>query len=144
MCWFIYYREMWYLLPCSGKQSWNCSETLWTATRLSLIRRVKQTQRLSVCCYGPRRSLLLFPALFRHLKGRELRATCWDWSWRLLKGGWAFPRSSWTRRTAWPHTGNCEQDRCVRLTAFWKVKAGLGWNGKRRDRFLCFGFLFCF
>lgn len=70
--------------------------------------------------YGPMISLLLFlflfPALFRHLKDMELRATCWDWSWRPLKEEWAFPRSSWTQHTAWPHTGNSEQDRCVRLT----------------------------
>lgn len=40
-------------------------------------------------------------------------ATCWGSSCRPSRKDSAFPKSSWTRLTAWPRTGSCGQDRSV-------------------------------
>ena len=58
-------------------------------------------------------------ALLRLLKVTASTATCWGSSCRPSRKDWAFPKSSWTRRTAWQHTGNSERGRCVPVWERW-------------------------
>lgn len=101
---------------CSGKQSCSCSERLSMLIQLWLIRWL--TLNSQVCNLFVTDQLILlcfFLPMLRHSKDTASNATCWASSCRPSRMDWAFPKSSWIQLTAWQHTGNSGQGRCVFL-----------------------------